>query len=243
VLESPGASKLCAVLGALLAALALLALTPAIASAKPSHPSRSWAAGYFFDTLPPLTSLGATAMLPTYTCKKADGLTIQINVFDEVANNQDDGYSAAVVDLGCSQKKVPEYTAKFEILGKYTSSAITLKAGDSVGLSLSCSATAGTLVSITDATSGSSDSASSGTPSTCLSPVVGDLEMTKPSGGPMPLPKFGAISFSNATADGSPIGSALFPQVANYYEGAKNVIDTGSPLDGGTAFTTTQVPS
>jgi hypothetical protein len=184
-----------------------------------------------------LTSVEATVTLPSFTCpKKYEGVGAIVSDFDPT----DDNVSGVEADMNCSKKKVASYSAIFVVDGVVSYPTVTINAGDTVVMSISCSSTTGSTVSIDDEITASSTDASSSTPNDCTGADIGDGGFLKGnSSAQAPLPTFSPIDYSSATVNGDPLGS-FDPQASNYYAGKKNVIDTGSLTDSGTAFTTTQ---
>jgi hypothetical protein len=190
-----------------------------------------------YDANVTVNSIDATVTLPSYTCKKADNLTVYSNTYD----NSSSSWSGAGIFLGCAKHDVPAMVASLQVDGTTTFPAATLRAGDTVKFSTTCNAP-GTVVTLDDVTSGSSVEASSSNPSSCSGGFVGDNGVLKGAGPKLtPLPAFGAIDFSAVTINTDPLGS-LSPTATNYYQGKKNVIDVGPIGGGGTSFATTQEP-
>jgi hypothetical protein len=216
-------------------ALVVSAAAPAGAATIAAKKQKSAAAGYIATTTVSTTS--ATVTLPTFTCKsKADLLSADVAVYDPA----DESVSLVTTVLACTKTKAPFYDILFDADGTDSIASVTVAAGDSVTMSISCSATSGTTVSVDDTTGHSSASTSSTTPQTCGEVFVGDEGFAKASGtSAAPLPTFGAIDFSNVMVNGAALGS-FSPVDGNYYEGKSAVIDTGALTAGGTAFTTTQ---
>jgi len=217
-------------------ALLLVAVgaVPAGAATVATKAAKSYAAGYAAGASP-VTSIDATVTLPTFTCaSKSDLLSA-----DVATEDADENVSFATVVLACSKKKVPFYGAQFDVDGTYSAaSSVTLAAGDTVEMSISCSAATGTSLTIDDMTSHTSADASSSASSTCEAAFAGDEGLLKGKK-VAPLPTFGAIDYSAVTMNGSPIGS-FDTESTNYDGGKKAVITTGALSAGGTAFTTTQ---
>jgi hypothetical protein len=220
-------------------AFLLLALTatPAGAATVSAKKMKSYAAGYATTSPAVVTSVDATITLPTFTCtNKSDLLGADIGVYDPT----DDAYSFVTTVLACTKKKAPLFLAQLDVDSSYTYPDVTMNPGDTVTMSISCSATTGTSIAIDDVTSDTSGTASSATPNTCASSFIGDEGFEKGKGNTAdPLPTFGAVDYSNVTVNTDPLGS-VGTISGNYFGGKKDVIETGLLTDGGTAFTTTQ---
>jgi Peptidase A4 family len=213
------------------------AAVPAGAAMIAAKPEKSAVAGYIATTT--VSTATATVTLPKFSCtSKTDLLSADVAVYDAT----DESVSLVTTVLACSKTKAPFYDILFDADGTDSLADVTVSAGDSVTMSISCSATSGTTVSVDDTTDNSSDSASSATPETCGEVFVGDEGFPKGSGkAAEPLPTFGSIDFSDVMVNGAALGS--FSELSgNYDEGKKAVIDTGALTAGGTAFTTTQEP-
>lgn len=219
----------------------VVGMASAPASAAPTHtkpPQKSYYGGYA-QTTGTASSVQATIVLPTYTCKKGDNLGPGIQAFDNTANAWDQEF----IYLGCSKtgkKYEPSYGGTgIEIDGVYIFPDLVMSAGDSIEFTTTCGPT-GTVSTIEDLNSSQSVSNSSTAASSCTSGGAGDLGIAgKGTGGQSNLPTFGAIDYTNVTVNGVGIG-ATSPVATNYYEGKKNEITTGALTDDGTAFTTTQ---
>jgi hypothetical protein len=222
------------VAGALL--VVALAAEPTGAAPVATKTPKSYAAGYVASAST-VTSVEATVTLPSFTCtNKADLLSADIGVYDPT----DNAFSFVTTVLACTKKKVPVYLAQLDVDSVYTYPAVVMNPGDTVTMSISCSDTVGTSISIDDQTTSSSGDASSATPNSCAAAFIGDEGFLKGKGKTAaPLPMFGALDYSNVTVNGDPLGS-FSPIAGNYYGGKKAVIDTASITDGGTGFTTTQ---
>lgn len=218
-------------------ALVASAAASAGAATMAAKTPKSAAAGYIATATVAVTTASATVTLPTFHCKsKADLLSSDLGVLDPT----DDSVSLVTIALACSKTKVPSFVVLFDADGTDSIPAVTVAADDVVTMSISCSATTGTTVSVDDTTSSATANASSATPETCGSVFVGDEGFTKASGkSAAPLPTFGAIDYTGVMVNGAALGS--FSTVnGNYDEGKAAVIDTGPLTAGGTAFTTTQ---
>jgi hypothetical protein len=217
-------------------ALLSSAAAPAGAAMIATKTPKSPAAGYIASPAAPVTAVTATVTLPTFTCtNKADLLSADVAVDDAT----DGSVSLVTTVLACA-KKVPFYDVLFDVDGVDSSADVTVAAGDTVTMSISCSATTGTTVTVDDTTTSATGNASSATPETCSEVFVGDEGFPKASGkSAAPLPAFGAIDYTNVMVNGAALGSSSTVN-GNYYEGKKAVIDTGALTAGGTAFTTTQ---
>jgi Peptidase A4 family len=218
-------------------ALLTSAAVPAGAAIFATKTPKSAAAGYIATPTAAVTTASATVTLPTFHCKsKADLLSADVGVFDP----SDGSVSLVTIALACSKTKVPSFIVLFDADGTDSAPDVTVTAGDAVTMSISCSATTGTTVSVDDTTTSATANASSTTPESCGEAFVGDEGFPKASGkSAEPLPTFGAIDYTNVMVNGAPLGSSTTVN-GNYYEGKKAVIDTGALTAGGTAFTTTQ---
>lgn len=190
-------------------------------------------AGY--DTTVEAASVQADVTLPAFTCKGKDS----VSAFDDTQNENTSQYEGALVYLECGKKNAAEYEAGLDVEGTFTYPSLTMRAGDTVQLSISCGS-GGTVVTVDDLTSSMSQAGSSSVPSTCNGAFIGmsGIAASKP-GKYEPLPTFGNADFSGAVVNSDPIGD-LSPTVSNYYEGKKDVINTGALAGGGSSFSDAQ---
>jgi hypothetical protein len=182
-----------------------------------------------------ITSAAATIVVPNYTCpKKVAAIAAAAIVYDSTGAQ----FSSAEVYLGCSRKTIV-LTVLTDVNNTYGVQSITIHMGDVVQLSATCGPS-GIDVSIDDMTTSSTGSASSSASETCTQAEIGDDGVANQRGtSVVSLPSFGSITYTSATVDGASLGS-FNPTAANYFEGKKNVITTGSLTDGGLVFSTTQ---
>lgn len=215
--------------------LATLMTTPSGAKA----PAKSFFGGWG-NTTATETSVQATIVLPSYTCKKGDNLGPGIGAYD----NQNSAWNQEFIYMACAKvgkSWEPSYgSTGIEVDGAYTYPSLAMSAGDSIEFTTTCGPS-GTVSTIENLNTTQSVSNSSSSPSSCTDGGAGDLGIQgRGVGGQSNLPAFGSIDYSNVTINALPIGS-FSPTTTNYYEGKKNQIDTGALTDGGTAFVTTQV--
>lgn len=181
-----------------------------------------------------VSTLGAQATIPTYTCKKADQVSVYTDTYDEDASN----FTGVYVDLACGKHNLPAPSVALEIDGTYDYPTMTITPGDDVSLSVTCGGT-GTEVSLYDATSGHTVDNTSSTASDCNGAFVGNIGVLKGAGPKLsPLPDFGSLTFTNVNVNDTAIGT-FSPTATNYYEGKKDQIDVG-PITGGNSFVNTQ---
>jgi hypothetical protein len=209
-----------------------LAATPAGAKTKPTD---SYLAIYEAANIT-VSTLGAEASIPSYTCKKADQVAVYDDTYDEDAST----FSGVYVDLACGKHNVPAPSVALEIDGTYDNPTITIAPGDDVSMSVTCGSS-GTMVSLYDVTSGHTVDNTSGTASDCNGAFVGNIGVLKGAGPKLsPLPDFGSVTFTNVDVNDVAIGTYT-TTTTNYYEGKKAQIDVGPLTDSGSSFTNTQV--
>jgi hypothetical protein len=209
-----------------------LAAVPAGAKTKPTDSDL----GIYEAANIAVSTLGAQATIPSYSCKKADQVAVYDDTYDEDASS----FSGVYVDLACGTHNVPAPSVSLEIDGAYDYPTITITPGDNVSMSVTCGPT-GTMVSLYDATSGKTASEPSSAASDCNGAFVGNIGVTKGAGPKLsPLPDFGSVTFTNVNVNDAAIGT-YSTATTNYYEGKKDQIDVGPLTDSGTSFTNTQV--
>jgi hypothetical protein len=221
---------------ALVTASSLLLAAPAGASARHTASPRTNHypfAGYLTSPTT-ITSSSASVVLPTVSCnKKISAVTATATVFD----SSNSSFSSAMAYVGCSSKKESLH-ALVQIDNAYTEPTVTMNPGDTVSLSVTCGAS-GISVTVDDVTTSSVGSGSSSTAETCTQAEVGNDAAAFANQSIAPLPHFGSMSFTSVMVNGAAIGS-ISSSPTTFFEGKKNVIDTGALTSGGTAFTTTQ---
>lgn len=219
--------------------LLLAGLVAGSSGAAPAKvkPTPSYLAAYYAYPAT-VSSIQATITLPTYKCKKTENITVGMETYDNTAS----AWSGPYVYLACAKighKYGPSYTTGLEVDGVTTDPALTMQAGNSIEFTQTCGPS-GSVATIDNLTTTESVTASSSNPGSCTDAGVGEDGVSgKGPGGQDPLPKFGAVDYTNVMVNGEPIGT-FAPVAINYYEGNKNVITVGPITDGGTAFVTTQ---
>jgi len=214
-----------------------LSASPANAKKKPP-PTYSVFAGYQYPSAS-VTSETATVVLPKVSCKKKQASNpdinadVQLNATDSENDNTNWSEVFFACETGARNKVIGYYTPFLFIDGSQQSTgSLTVHAGDTVVLTVSCGG-AGSTVSLDDVTSSTSASASSSTPSSCTGGLVGQY------GGSDGIPKLGNVAWSGVNINGSSLGS-LSPTSSSYYVGkGDGILMVGSLTDGGTAFTNT----
>jgi hypothetical protein len=225
------------------AALAASALAVGlVAAAAPAGATQSKSYLGVYQALNQLvTSLSEDAVVPNYTCKKADQVDIYANVFDQDGGSPG-AFDGAFLGLACAKGNVPELVPYLEVDGTYAAAGVSISVGDTIEITVTCGST-GSVETIADLTHGGSSSTGTSAPSSCNGAFFGNIGVSKGSSGTkeLPLPTFGSISFSNVEVNGAPLGDASpSPTSVNYFEGKKNQIVVGPLTAGGSAFVNTQ---
>ena len=218
--------------GTVIAGAALMLAPASVAGATKVKPVDSNLAQYLANT--PLSTEQGTFSVPSYTCKKADNVAVQLSAYNPGLAQ----FDSANVFLACSTKgSVPTVGVGLDLNGTYSYPSLAISEGDTVTLSLACGS-GGTTVSVDDVTTGDSTPVSSATATSCQGSGVGLIGVSSKKPGKLSkLPTFGSVTFSSASVNGSPLQDAS-PTGNNYYEGKKAQMMLG-PIGASGGFTVT----